>query len=363
VMEGREAATRGEDLAALYLGSELKKIGATYLPEIGNYYQSIDIIVTKFDTSSRITLRDTNGDKLMTLKCLTDFVGSSRYYPPMDTVMNIVFVGYGIDAEEYNYNDYDTVDVTGKIALVWPGEPVSDDSAYFDGPKDSKYSGLYTKISTARDKGAAAIFLVSKMENIYGWDRIVDYTRKGGIKLKTSIGAEKKRRKTLPNITLKTSTFEKLFSYAPATYGQIEEIISTGGEIPKFEFQVESAIDWKFISDSTRQVKNVIGLVEGNDPILKNEFVGIGSHYDHVGVSMAGVYNGADDDGSGTVAVLEVAKAMAFNNKNKRSVLFLFHTAEEKGLLGSKYAAAPLSLAVEIFVYNPLYFESFGPSK
>ncbi len=92
-----------------------------------------------------------------------------------------------------------------------------------------------------------------------------------------------------------------------------------------------------FDTTGTVETRNVIGIIEGIDPDLKHEYIGIGAHYDHLGIGMAGIYNGADDNASGTAALLEIAKAFAKRRENKRSVLVTFHTAEEKGLLGSKY--------------------------
>jgi len=96
---------------------------------------------------------------------------------------------------------------------------------------------------------------------------------------------------------------------------------------------------WKFDMDSTVRAYNVVGIIPGTDPELRNEYVGMGAHYDHVGVIRDTVYNGADDNASGTSAILEAARALAWSRDNERPVLVVFHTAEEKGLLGSKYMA------------------------
>ena len=350
-MEGRESGKRGEDLAALYIKSELKKDGIGFLPELGNMYQAFDLSITRFDTTSYVRLIDSEGKELTALKYSQDFIGLSRPFDPVDTTCGLVFAGYGIDAPEFKYNDYDSINVKGKIVIAWRGEPESTDSTYFAGEADTRYSSLYSKASTARKQGAFGIMLVSKSEATDGWDSLVKTDRSGQAHLAYEDPAKSRHGRSLPRITLKTSSLEKILSYSDYPYQTIESLIASGKQIPRFPLEVSALVNWHFVSDSSVTVQNVIGYLPGNDPVLKNEVVGIGCHYDHVGIRNGSVYPGADDNGSGTVAVMEVAKALAINKNNKRSIVFIFHTAEEKGLLGSKYLTQNLGVVENMVSY------------
>jgi hypothetical protein len=361
-LEGRDTATRGGELAALYIKSELKKYGIGMLDELNNYYQEVGLVKTIFDKNSQIMILDSVDNIISELEYLTDFVGSSRTFAAIDTVTHMVFAGYGISAEEFNYDDYDSLDVAGKFVLVWPGEPVSEDTAFFAGEEDTKYASLFTKVSNAKKQGALGIFLVSKMEEKYGWESIVNYTSTGGLTLRDVPNDKNKQTNRLPRIYLRTTSLETILNFGDKKYDKIEEILLSGQPIPKFELSTKVKVNFKFISDSSVTANNVIGYFEGNDPVLKNEIVAIGAHYDHVGKSSAGIYNGADDNASGTVAMLEVAKAVAYNKDFRRSVLFAFHTGEEKGLLGAKFLTAHLKAMDHIVAHINLDMVGRGPT-
>ena len=128
-------------------------------------------------------------------------------------------------------------------------------------------------------------------------------------------------------------------NYGTYTFSELENNVAENRFLPSFEFTDRVRINWMFDTTGTVETRNVIGIIEGTDPELKHELIGVGAHYDHVGVGMNGVFNGADDNASGTVALLEIARVFTENNNNRRSVLITFHTAEEKGSLGSKYLA------------------------
>jgi len=361
-LEGRDTGSKGLDLAALYLKSEMKKGNIGYLDELGGYYQEFDLQFTQFVDTTQIRLIDKDGRPIVSFQYYYDFIGSSRYYPPLDTTVNLVFAGYGIEAEEYNYNDYDSLEVDGKIVLVMPGEPESEDSSFFDGRKDTRYSSLYSKAATAKRKGALGIILASKSEGKYGWDKMVEWVGKGSFKLIDDQDTSQIKRHRLPSAVIKTSTLDSFLVRENYSLAMIDELTDQGKPVPKFEFTAKVDVNWQFKTDSLVRTKNVVGFIAGQDPKLKEEYVAICCHYDHVGEASNGIYYGADDNASGTVAVLEVAKAVAFNKGIKRSVLFIFHTAEEKGLLGSRYFVANSKTREKIVALINLDMVGRGPA-
>jgi Zn-dependent M28 family amino/carboxypeptidase len=334
-LEGREAGSKGEKVASQFIASELKKYGVNTFRHHDDYFQHIDLRVIRFSDQSKFSTVDDNGQIVFDYKPSVDFVGSTRYHPKIDTTANMVFAGYGVIAEEYNYNDYADLDVEGKIVLIYPGEPESDDSTYFKGKKRTKFASFYKKIDTATDQGALAVIGLARKDTTNRWDSMVRYVKKGKFKLKD----QKVIRKTnsVPHIIINEQTFTDLLNESPYSIEDLKKSIEDSESLPKFELQNAIHINWMFDTTGTASARNVIGIIEGNDPEFKHEFVGIGAHFDHVGIGPKGVYNGADDNASGTVALLEIAKAFAKTRDNKRTILITFHTAEEKGLLGSKY--------------------------
>ena len=340
-LEGREAGQNGEKIASQFLASELKKYGVQYYHS-DDYFQNINLRVIRFSDESSLSIVNDEGEKIFDFKINENFVGSTRFYEQMDTTAKLVFVGYGITADEYDYDDYRDIDVEGKIVLIYPGEPESDDSTYFKGQKRTKYGSIFSKLDNASDHGAIGAINLSRWEKRFGWEAIVSYVKKGRYKLKDQpvVGSLK----SIPSITIKENAFDKLLNIKSLSLDKLQKQLKENNSLPVFEFEERAKINWVFDTTGTAEVRNVIGIIEGNDDKLKNEYVGIGAHYDHLGIGMAGVYNGADDNASGTAALLEIAKAFALTKENKRSLLVTFHTAEEKGLLGSKYLVRDTSI-------------------
>jgi Zn-dependent M28 family amino/carboxypeptidase len=166
---------------------------------------------------------------------------------------------------------------------------------------------------------------------------VISYVNKGTLSLLDDDDDQSRGRKRLPTISIRQRTLEKILSYAPHPLAEITDLVGAGKPLPRFELENPVQIKWGFAPADTVQAWNVMGILPGNDPALRDQHVVIGAHYDHVGVGLAGIYHGADDNASGTVGVLEVAKAFGYNRNNARPVVFAFHTAEEKGLLGSKF--------------------------
>jgi Zn-dependent M28 family amino/carboxypeptidase len=341
-LEGREAGSRGAKVASKFIASELKKYGVKPFRSYNDYFQNINLRVVRFSDQSSFSIVNNQGQLVLDFEPEKHFVGSTRYHDIIDTTAKIVFAGYGITAEEYNYDDYANLDVEGKIVLLYQGEPESDDSTFFKGEKRTTYSSLLKKNDMAAEQGALALIVMIRKDNRYSWDAVIRYVQKGKYLLKDQPVVNSMT--SIPYIAVNEETFSQLIDLSSISYQELKKQAENQIKIPSFEFDHLARIQWSFDTTGTIGVRNVIGIVEGIDPALKNEYIGIGAHYDHLGLGSNGVYNGADDNGSGTVALLEIAKTFAKIRDNKRSILFTFHTAEEKGLLGSKFLVRDSSI-------------------
>ena len=341
-LEGREAGTQSEKLASLFITSELKKYGIEPFMNATEYFQNINLRVIRFSDKSTFALTNERNKKILEFEYGKNFIGSTSYYDQFDTTAKIVFVGYGITAEEYNYDDYADVNVEGKIVLIYPGEPQNDDSTFFEGKKQTIYSSFYRKVDTASEHGALAIICMPESDKESDWRFLLSNNQKGKYQLKDKPVVKSTNR--IPYIIINKESFSKLLDFSPQSYQQIQTCLSTGKTLPSFELSKVARISWMFDTTGTVEVRNVIGKIEGTDPELKHEYIGIGAHYDHIGVGINGINNGADDNASGTAALLEIARAFSERKENKRTILIAFHTAEEKGSLGSQYLAKDTSI-------------------
>jgi hypothetical protein len=246
-----------------------------------------------------------------------------------------IFAGYGIDHE--TYSDYKDLDVKGKIVVVLDAEPKSADGKYLisKGEKPSASATTENKLKTARQKGARGIFLA------YGTDALFNQRAK---LFKNYYSA--------PSLTLASEQADNSFAFfltspsqipvllgtKPKKFNKVMDEASKGGVSPagKFKGSITLKSERKVEAVSS---ENVLGFMEGTDK--KEEILVVTAHYDHVGIIDGQIHNGADDDGSGTVTVLEIAeafaKAKAEGKGPRRSILFMTVTGEEKGLLGSEY--------------------------
>lgn len=358
-LEGREAGTKAEKVASKFIASELKKYGVETLSDFKNYFQEFTLRQIRFSEESKFALNNHNNEWKHFVYG-QDFVGSNRYYEPVDTVTHIVFVGYGITAHEYSYDSYAGVDVKGKLVLFMPGEPESEDTTFFAGAKKSSYASSWSKIENAKVKGAAGVIYISAWEETYGWDSIVNYVEKGDLQFMEK--PVRSSSSSFPAIVIRRATLENIFSQNHLSFEDVRAGLDSTSASPALEFESRSKVFLTFDTSKTVQVRNVVGLLPGRDPVLKQEYVSIGCHYDHEGIGHDGIYNGADDNASGTAAVLEIARMFSQSKDHKRSIIFNFHTAEEKGLLGSKYFTMHFNRINDIIAHINLDMIGRGPA-
>jgi Zn-dependent M28 family amino/carboxypeptidase len=347
--EGRAPGTAGEDSTVAYLTEQFKAIGLAPGNPDGTYIQPVSLI----GYTSRPELTITLGGRTMRPAFPTDFVGVSRRNATDVRVDNsdLVFVGYGVVAPEYGWDDYKGLDVTGKTIIMLVNDPaVPDpndstklDSTVFKGQAMTYYGRWTYKYEIASDKGAAAAIIVHETGPAgYPYEVVIGSWGRENLDVKTDgptnrIAAE-------AWMTLDKS--KELFRNAGLDFDSLKKAATRKDFKPvplnaKATFRVRNQV-------REIQSRNVVAKLEGSDPALKDEYVAYMAHWDHLGkdTTLKGdqIFNGALDNATGTAALLTVAKAFkALPTPPARSTLFLAVTAEEYGLLGAKwYATHPL---------------------
>lgn len=334
-LEGRGPGTRGEELATDHIAAEFKKAGLKPGGERGTYFQPVPLV--RVSTSPKATLQVTKGEKALNIICEEEFSGTSRTQTELEEFdAEAVFLGHGIAAPEFDWDDYKGVDVKGKVVVLFTNEPPSEDPKFFGG-KALTYYGRWTfKFEEAARRGAKACFIIHTNETAgypYSVVRPLD-------------GAQLQRDPNQPALAfagwLSRKAGDKLLGLSGLTVDEALKAADTKG----FKARPLGVNLKGHIPTKVEKIRsnNVVGVVEGSDPALKSEAVLFTAHWDHLGVGRAvvgdNIYNGAADNATGTALLLELGRAWAGQSpKPKRSAIFLAVTAEEKGLLGSKYYA------------------------
>jgi len=327
-MEGREAATRGEERAARYIADRLHEMGLQPAAENGgglDFLQEFDVQIVRFDTSAtRISLHD---HPLGRLRLGADWISMPEFSPiiGLDSV-DVVFSGFGITALEHGYDDYASIDAAGKVVVALGGAPATLDSVSAFGQTFAA-SDLITKWISAAIQGAAALLVVDFEPAIKDWNDFATLARGSSATLASEKDAGVP---IMPYAFLSRRVGNSLIASFADTAGGV-----TPGPT---ETNFRMALHLTPQRESGRS-RNVVARLPG--AVAPEEYVAIGAHLDHLGRGEQGIYNGADDDASGVAAVLAVARAFtqdaAAGRTPDRSLLFVFHGAEEKGLLGAEF--------------------------
>ncbi len=337
-LQGRETATIGEQIASRFLELELKKCGIKPLPELNGYFQKFPVRYKQVSEKSAVTVKK-DGESLQ-LRYEDEFICNPGTTTKITGEYPIVFAGYGFSKPEWNLDSYAGLDVKNKIVVVLNAFPPALRDTVL-----SEYQ-LYmlnrTRIATARSKGAAAVLFTVGILPGESYDEYADYF--SGPVISAPENDPGNGKSAFAVLYAGKETLKRLFGESA------ESLIRDAMEskpLTSFHSGLTAQISIKIV-DESRYGRNVIGVIEGSDPELRKEYVAIGAHYDHLGIRRGEIYNGADDDASGTIGVLEVARALCEQGKPKRSVLVVFHSGEEKGLLGSAYLTENLSITSNI---------------
>ncbi|MCG8606522.1 M28 family peptidase [bacterium] len=337
-LEGRDTASRGARIAAVYIANQFRRIGLEAVGEGTSYYQSISLKKSGIMPESALSIH--SDSTTVSLEYGRDFLIVSK--PTRGKVAisgDLVFTGFGIQAPEYSYDSFEGIDVAGKITVHLSGEPASDSEDFFDGEKRTKYSNGATKRKIADRLGASGTINILNRETLdrIGWRRMRSFFTRSNFSIDQREVHDSDT--DLPSALLHPDAAHFLF---PDSARGLEELLNTdNGGIAAFNMNRGATLEIQSYEQFV-QDRNVVGFLEGSDPQLKSEVVVFTAHYDHVGIGapVAGdsIYNGAADNASGVAGLIELAEAfVSISPAPKRSILFLAVTAEEKGLLGSEY--------------------------
>lgn len=331
-LEGRDTPSRGLDIAALYIAQHLASWGIKPAGGDGTYFQKVPLTMNKIDAAT--TKLELNGQ---TYNYGTDFLTS---FTPSDiAAAGIVFAGNGWVIKSKNINPYQGIDVKDKIVVVVNALPKGVTFGDLKGPAGGDW---FSPPLYAQQNGAKAVLNFSNFSTMSNWDAIRwGQQDKGNVTFGQQSGQI-----TIPSITMSPKVMTALFQGEKFSAANLFNKVVAGEAIDSFDLKPEKRVGIKVgVRSSSIHTQNVVGILEGSDPVLKNEYVAIGAHYDHVGMNPFNpgpdkIWNGADDDGSGTVAVMSIAEAFAKGaQRPKRSILLIWHAGEEKGLWGSEYFA------------------------
>lgn len=342
-MEGRDTPSRGLNTVAKFIATLLSRWGVKPGGDDGTYFQKIALHRARIEAAN--TRVEINGQSYVYGDDFLAIPQSSTVEPTP-----LVFVGHGWLVKKKNIDAYQGVDVKNKIVVVAGGLPkgvTPNDALIGERGVDWMEPEAY-----AQKMGALGIIELPDFQTLARWDRLRRNQEAGGVvtvtKLQDSESAQ------LPGITLSPRVASALFQGEKHSATEIFQNMNGSEAVTAFDLNPAKKLSFKVSGqDESLSTQNVIGIIEGSDPVLKNEYVAIGAHYDHVGTGPAGsnsrfpsldgsktdiIYNGADDDGSGTVSVLSMAEALSHSaHRPKRSVIFIWHCGEEKNLWGSDY--------------------------
>ena len=319
--EGRNTGDLGQKKAVNYIKEQYEALGIKPVIE-GNYFQNVPLNLVK---TPKVAI--TNNGK--SFNYYDDFISLGSANSTTVSASEIVYAGYGIDDEKYS--NYTNLNVKGKIVVIKNGEPKDKNGNYIiTGNKEvSKWSNgrqeLSAKRNIAKDKGAKALFFMNDdLFNQYA--RYFKGLEKRGVSNRLSLPVKKDAEADMYQFLISNKMGKSLIA-------NIEKSVKSSYESAKFEMIFEA-------SSESKPSENVAAIIKGSEK--PDEYIIISSHLDHIGIDGDGeVFNGADDDGSGTVAMLEIAEAFKtaadYGHGPKRSIIFLHVTGEEKGLLGSRY--------------------------
>jgi Zn-dependent M28 family amino/carboxypeptidase len=360
LLEGRGVGARGGELASEYIATQFALLGAKPFGDSGTYFQKVTLMGSEPQTTSQLIAGLEAGGSI-SFRWLDEFVGVNlQQTPEAEFDAPAIFVGHGITAPEYQWDDYQGVDVRGKVVVLFTNEPPSDDPHFFTGRALTYYGRWTYKFEEATRRGAiGAVIIHTTPTASYGWDVV-----------RASWGREDQKERLAPGqhaLALAGWVTQEAGQKIAASIGSsVEELLhradTRGFRAIPLPLRFHARMPTKIRQIETR---NVVARIDGSDPSLKNQAVLFSAHWDHLGIGepVAGdpIYHGAVDNGTGCAMLLEMARVWAeLPEKPRRSALFVSVTSEEAGLLGSRYfgehppiPAGSIALALNFDGFQP----------
>lgn len=335
--EGRGTGQKGGDKAADWIAAQFKSYGVQPAGDHGTYFQNISFYGVTADPKQTTFAFVPEKGEPMPLRFADDYVATNQTHQEKSEIdAPLVWVGYGISAPEYNWDDYKGLDVKGKALLMLVNEPPSDDQSFFKGRALTYYGRWTYKYEEAARRGAAAVILIHKTDMAsYPWEVV-----------RNSWGGETSMLKDDTDPKLKSAGWIQLEvarKLAQAAGMDLEQMLKSANSRNFKPVELPVRVKETLMSE-VRQFasRNVVGKVPGSDPALRRQAILYTAHYDHLGIHPDepgdNIYNGAADNATGCGILLELARAYASSkDRPKRTAIFASVTAEEQGLLGSKY--------------------------
>jgi len=333
-LAGRLTGSFGSEIAAKYLASELNKYGVKPIGNDGTFYQYIPMHSTKILPETKLTIYSENNFREYSLnEEYLVYKISHQIFLSRRTEM--VFAGFGIFAPEYDYNDYLNIDVRGKVVVVLDGEPFSTSPDFFAGERPTTYSSYETKQLIAVSRGASALIIIStqSIANQRHWEKMIYNYQFDDFSLAYNLNK---------NLCIILNPIASDFIFDQSGYS-LNQILELAKNNKLSSFPLNTFFEFKpQVERHDFLAVNIVGIIQGADEKLRDSYVLVSAHYDHLGVGIPSgrdsIYNGLTDNALGCAVALEIARNIMENKiKPKRSVIFLFTSAEEHGLLGSAY--------------------------
>jgi Peptidase family M28 len=339
-MAGRDSLSPEGRIAAQYIAGFYHRAGLTAVGDNNTYFQNFPMTAGHIDRE-RTYLRAVTGKDATATRDFAmgaDFTLGRQGNVDAAARAPLVFAGYGIAAPEYGYDDFKGVDVRGRVVMVLTHEPQEHDPrSRFKGRYNTVHAFNWWKPEVIRQHGAAAILIVQEKTSDRKSVRKPSGPTNGQIRVERGSHALTSPFWDLPFFTISRQVADELLKTSGKTIDQLQDAIDQDGQphslaVPDVVVDLRRAIKDRQVI----QTRNVVGVIEGSDPRLKDEYVLVTGHYDHVGQTGPFIYHGADDNASAVAAVIAVAEAFkASGTSPKRSLMFLIFEAEEDGLLGA----------------------------
>lgn len=330
-MQGRETGTAMNDAAALYIMSNLMRMGAGPVPGKNSWFQ--DVPMKRISSKSSVSSPEFESDSVVSL---VPSISSA------EITAEVVFAGFGYENKATGYSDLEGLDITGKIVIIMTGTPESLQKG--EGRESAFPRETQQQLGTVLMRKPGAMLIVYNGESKFSepyTSGLADMV--SGSSVRTADAKPMGLPLQVAFITRHIA--DMLLKPSGQTINSLTAAIKGSGKPSSFQVEGPKATAKTSVINDEFNMKNVIGIIEGSDPVLKNECIVFTAHFDHTGMHDGKIFNGADDNASGSVALLEIAEAFThLKKKPRRTIVFAWVNGEEKGLIGSRY-----------YVENPVF--------